>query len=72
MRFKLFIKSDIGVFFVVVILFSLIYVIQQLISNHHGEMMKRSEMTFAILDGVRSSNKADDEFFTLKILRGKQ
>lgn len=72
MSFKLFIKSDIGVFFVVVILFSLIYVIQQLISNHHSEMMKSSKLSFAILDDVRLSIKADDEIdFHFKDSNGK-
>lgn len=72
MRFKLFMKSDIGVFFIVVIVLSLIYVIQQLISNHHNQMMKSSKLSFAILDDVRSSNKADDEIdFHFKDSNGK-
>lgn len=61
MKFKLFLKSEKGVFILVTIFVLLVYLFHLFKSKYHQQMMKSSKISFAILDGNRSSNRADDE-----------
>jgi hypothetical protein len=50
-----------GKFLIITIVTVAIYLVYLFFSNKHEAMMRKSKITFGIIDGIRSSNRSDNE-----------
>lgn len=71
MKLKVFFKSEIGKFTMLVFVVSIFYLIYVSYQNYKERMLVSSKQTFAILDDVRNSNRGDEIDFHFKDSSGK-
>jgi hypothetical protein len=56
-----FLKSEMGKFLIIIVITVVIYLVYLFFLNKHEVMMRKSKITFGIIDGRRSSNRSSNE-----------